>query len=109
MKRLLCLAAVLALAGCGDETSPGEATPAGASPPASAAPAGCAASGLDAMSTMAEFEKTLQAAKDAGKITLEQLLATREKLFQESQALAAKDDWAGYCKLIEDTRAALGL
>ena len=48
-------------------------------------------------------------AQKAGKLTVDQLTAARNKLYDETQAAAAKDDWAAYCKSIDDMRSELGL
>ncbi len=45
----------------------------------------------------------------AGTITLDQLTARRDKLFNETQSAQEKEDWTAYCKSIDDMRAELGL
>ena len=96
---------LLASAGCGDK--PPATTNDSTSPTASAAATGCAASGLDAMDALANFQLEMDAAQKAGKITLDQLTASRDKLFNQTQAASNKSDWAAYCKAIEDMRAEL--
>ncbi len=114
MKQVL-LAGVLALvvAGCGGgtgtKTETTAATPTGTGETTSAAAAGCTASGLDAMSALSDFQLEMGDAQKAGKLTVDQLTAARDKLFNETQAAQAKDDWAAYCKAIDDMRAELGL
>ncbi len=75
----------------------------------SVAAAGCTASGLDAVSTLSDFELEMDAAQKAGKTTTDQLLASRDKLFNQTQAASKDDDWATYCKAIDDMRTELGL
>jgi hypothetical protein len=48
-------------------------------------------------------------AQKAGKLTVDQLIAARNKLFDQTQAAATANDWAAYCKAIDDTRTELGL
>ena len=103
---------VLALAGCGQSKTASEATtepPDTTTPTSVAAAAGCTASGLDAMSALSDFELQMDAAQKAGKITTDQLLASRDKLFNQTQAASKDDDWATYCKAIDEMRAELGL
>lgn len=115
MKRLM-LAGLIALtvAGCGgskpaaESTAESPATSAAASE-ATAAASGCSASGLDAMTSLSDFQLELDKAQKEGKITLDQLLATRDKLFSQTQAAQEKEDWATYCKAIDDTRSELKL
>lgn len=112
MKRFLTVApivAALVLAGCGsgDKSSPG--TTGSPTATTSAAAAGCTASGLDAMTALSEFQLKMNEAQQAGKITVDQLVAARDKLFNQTQAAAANDDWAAYCKAIDDMRAELGM
>lgn len=112
MKQAL-LAGVVALviAGCGGgtETKTESTAPTSAGETTSAAAAGCTASGLDAMSALADFELKMGDAQKAGKLTVDQLTAARDKLYNQTQAAQAKDDWAAYCKAIDDMRAELGL
>jgi hypothetical protein len=70
--------------------------------------AGCggskpAASGPDAMTSLSDFQLELDKAQKEGKITLDQLLAARDKLFSQTQAAQEKEDWATYCQAIDDT------
>ena len=106
-------AAILALviAGCGGGTTSDTTTSPSAASPAetSAAASGCSAGGLDAMSALADFQLQIDDAQKAGKLTVDQLTAARDKLFNETQAAQAKDDWAAYCKAIDDMKAELGL
>jgi hypothetical protein len=76
---------------------------------ASAAARGCAASGLDAMTALSNFQLELDAAQKAGKITLDPLTASRDKLFNQTQAATKNGDWPAYCKAIDDMRAELKL
>lgn len=115
MKRL-ALAGLIALVvvGCGgskpaaESTAESPATPATSSE-ATAAASGCRASGLDAMTSLSDFQLELDKAQKEGKITLDQLLAARDKLFGQTQAAQEKEDWATYCQAIDDTRAELKL
>ena len=101
---------VLALAGCGGKTETNSTTsPASTSASTSAAASGCAASGLDAMTALSSFEMDMGKAQKDGKLTVDQLTAARDKLFNQTQAAADKDDWVAYCKAIDDVRAELGL
>lgn len=106
---------VMALAGCGggSKTDTGSTAPssssASSSASASAAASGCTASGLDAMTALSDFQLEMDNAQKAGKLTVDQLTAARDKLFNETQAAADKDDWAAYCKAIDDMRTELGL
>ncbi|MFN8226628.1 MAG: hypothetical protein U0R18_07875 [Mycobacterium sp.] len=106
-------AAILALviAGCGGGTTSDTTTSPSAASPAetSAAASGCSAGGLDAMSALADFQLQMDDAQKAGKLTVDQLTAARDKLFNQTQAAQAKDDWAAYCKAIDDMKAELGL
>ena len=61
------------------------------------------------MTALSEFELEMNDAQKAGKLTVDQLIAARNKLFDQTQAAAAKDDWAAYCTAIDDMRAELGL
>lgn len=109
------LAAVGTLSGCGggsNETasSAAESTSASASASTSAAAAsGCTASGLDAMTALSDFQLEMDDAQKNGQMTVDELTAARDQLFNETQAAAAKEDWAAYCKSIDDMRAELGL
>ncbi len=111
--KLALSAAILALviAGCGGGTTSDTKTSPSAASPAetSAAASGCSAGGLDAMSALADFQLQMDDAQKAGKLTVDQLTAARDKLFNETQAAQAKDDWAAYCKAIDDMKAELGL
>ena len=111
--KLALSAAILALviAGCGGgTTSDTKTSPAATSPTeTSAAASGCTAGGLDAMSALADFQLQMDDAQKAGKLTVDQLTAARDKLFNQTQAAQAKDDWAAYCKAIDDMKAELGL
>ena len=114
MKQAL-LAGLLALVitGCGGGAGTKTESPAATTPHSgqttSAAAGGCPASGLDAMSALDDFQLEMNDAQKAGKLTVDQLTAARDKLFNETQAAQAKDDWAAYCKAIDDMRAELGL
>jgi len=109
--RQALLAGVLALvlAGCGggteSKTESTAAAPTGAGETTSVTAGGCTASGLDAMTALADFQLKMK----AGKLTVDQLTAARDKLYNETQAAQAKEDWAAYCKAIDDMRAELGL
>jgi hypothetical protein len=48
-------------------------------------------------------------ARAGRQITVDQLTAARDKLFNQTQAAADKNDWVTYCKAIDDMRAELGL
>lgn len=103
---------VLALAGCGQSKTASEAateSPDTSTSTSVAAAAGCTASGLDARSALSEFELEMNAAQKTGTITTDQLLAARDKLFNQTQAASKDDDWPTYCKAIDDMRAELGL
>lgn len=112
MKRLAVAGLVaLVLAGCGGGSKP-EAESTAASPAAStttAAASGCTASGLDAMTALSDFQLAMDEAQKAGKLTVDQLIAARDKLFTATQAAADKEDWAAYCKAIDDMRTELAL
>ncbi|WP_059016981.1 hypothetical protein [Mycobacterium sp. M26] len=119
--KLLAAATLLALVlvGCGGGTksetsssassSAAESSAASETSSASATATGCTASGLDAMTALSDFELQMGDAQKAGKITVDQLTAARDKLFTETQAAADQKDWAAYCKAIDDMRAELGL
>lgn len=117
--KLLAAATLLALVlvGCGGGTKTENTTSASSSAPSSASSetstsataTGCTASGLDAMTALSDFELQMGDAQKAGKITVDQLTAARDKLFNQTQAAADKNDWAAYCKAIDDMRAELGL
>jgi hypothetical protein len=116
MKRLAfagLLALTLAFTGCGGGESVGKSSTSGASgSPATSettSASGCTAGGLDAMTALADFQLELDDAQKAGKITSDQLLEARDKLFKETQAAQANEDWAAYCKAIDDMRAELRL
>lgn len=102
------LAVALFLAGCGGGSEPTSSSSAPAES-SSAAASGCTAGGLDAMTALSDFELEMGEAAKAGKITNDQLLAARDTLFNTTQAALEKEDWATYCKAIDDTRAELGL
>jgi hypothetical protein len=112
--KLLVTAAllVLVLAGCGgggkSEIST-TASSASSTTSASAAAAGCTASGLDAMTALSDFQLEMDKAQKDGKLTVDQLTAARDKLFNQTQAASEKEDWAAYCKAIDDMRSELGL
>lgn len=61
------------------------------------------------MTVLSDFQLEMDKAEKDGKITTEQLLRWREKLFTETQAAQEKGDWEAYCKVIDDARADLGL
>lgn len=117
MKRLAStglMAVVLVLAGCGggsegsgSSSDTGSATSSAES--SAAAASGCSAGGLDAMTALSDFQLEMDQAQKDGKITTEQLIRSRDKLFNETQAAQEKSDWAAYCKAIDDTRAELGI
>ena len=122
MKRVLtAVLFTLLVAGCGGggtatETSMGapatsaEATSAaGTAETTTAAASGCTAGGLDAMSALADFQLQMDDAQKADKLTVDQLVAARDTLFNETQAAQAGEDWAAYCRSIDDMRAELGL
>lgn len=99
----------LTLAGCGGGGSTTDTAPATTTTTTSAAASGCSAGGLDAMTALSDFQLQMSDAQKAGKITVDQLLAARDKLFQATQAAQKANDWTAYCKAIDDTRAELGL
>jgi hypothetical protein len=100
----------LAVAGCGGGQTVTETTTGmSAETTTAAAASGCTASGLDAMTALSDFQLEMDAAQKAGKLTVDQLVAARDKLFNATQAAQDKDDWAAYCKAIDDMRAELGL
>ncbi|HNF04445.1 MAG TPA: hypothetical protein PKI02_04275 [Mycobacterium sp.] len=104
---------ILVLAGCGGATKTDTSTTASSSADStatsSATASGCTASGLDAMTALSSFEMDMGKAQKDGKITVDQLTAARDKLFNQTQAAADKNDWVTYCKAIDDMRAELGL
>ena len=107
---------VLVLAGCGggsktdsSSTASSASSPASSATSTSAAASGCTASGLDAMTALSNFQLEMNDAQKAGKLTVDQLTAARDKLFNQTEAAADKDDWAAYCKAIDDMRSELGL
>jgi hypothetical protein len=53
--------------------------------------------------------QNVRPAQKAGKLTVDQLTAARDKLYDQTQVAQADEDWAGYCKSIDDMRAELGL
>lgn len=114
MKRalLVCLFA-LALASCGQSTTTSESSPASkaetTAETTTAAASGCTASGLDAMTALSDFQLEMDDAQKAGKLTVDQLTAARDKLFNQTQAAQGKEDWTAYCKAIDDMRAELEL
>ena len=118
MKQLVAAGVMaFALAGCGGGGESASESSTG-SPPSSAtassesttaAATGCTAGGLDAMTALADFQLEMDDAQKSGKITIDQLTSSRNKLFNETQAAQEKEDWAAYCKAIDDTRAELGL
>ena len=90
--KLLASAALLALAltGCGGGGPASESSTASpsASPSAStatAAASGCTASGLDAMTALSDFQLEMNDAQRGGKLTVDQLTAARDKLFNQTQ------------------------
>ena len=56
------------------------------------------------MTALSDFELEMDAAHKAGKLTVDQLTASRDKLFEQTQAASGKEDWAAYCKAIDDMR-----
>ena len=110
---------ILTLAGCGgggktdSSTTPpssaGSSATSATTATSSATAAGCMAGGLDAMTALSSFEMDMGKAQQDGKLTVDQLTAARDKLFNQTQAAADKNDWAAYCKAIDDMRAELGL
>lgn len=102
---------VLLVAGCGGNKPATESTvePSATSATAPAESAGCTSSGLDAMTALSNFQLEMDAAQKAGKLTIDQLVAARDILYNETQAAAAKEDWTAYCKAIDSVRADLGL
>jgi hypothetical protein len=103
---------VLVLAGCGGGSkteSPTTTSSASSTTSASAAAAGCTASGLDAMTALSDFQLEMDKAQKDGKLTVDQLIAARDKLFNQTQAASEKEDWTAYCKAIDDMRSELGL
>ena len=61
------------------------------------------------MSALADFQLQMDDAQKAGKLTVDQLVAARDQLFNETQDAQASEDWAAYCRSIDDMRAELGL
>ena len=61
------------------------------------------------MTALSDFQLQMNAAQKAGKITVDQLIAARDKLFKETQAAQSANNWTAYCKAIDDMRAELGL
>lgn len=106
---------VLTLAGCGQSKPASESSPepaataASTEAPATAAASGCAAGGLDAMSALSDFQLEMDDAQKAGKLTTDELLAARDKLYNQTQAAYADSDWDTYCKAIDDMRTELGI
>ena len=60
------------------------------------------------MTALSDFQLQMNAAQKAGKITVDQLIAARDKLFKETQAAQSANNWTAYCKAIDDMRAELG-
>jgi len=87
---------ILVLAGCGGATKTDTSTTASSSADStatsSATASGCTASGLDAMTALSSFEMDMGKAQKDGKITVDQLTAARDKLFNQTQAAADKND-----------------
>lgn len=115
LRAIVAVVAALVLAGCAGNTETSQTSEAAESAATSssesttAAALGCSASGLDAMTALSDFELQMDAAQKAGKMTVDQLLASRNKLYEQTQAASGKQDWAAYCKAIDDMRAELGL
>ena len=118
MKQLVTAGvAALVLAGCGGGTEAAAESSAGAaaasatgsSESTTVAATACTGSGLDAMTTLADFQLEMDDAQKSGKITLDQLTSARDKLYNEKQAAQEKEGWTAYCKAIDDTRAELEL
>ena len=116
MKRAIVAAvAALVCAGCAGNTETTQTSEAAehadhpSSASTTAAASECTGSGLDAMPALSDFELEMDAAQKNGKITLDQLLASRNKLYEQTQAASGKQDWTAYCKAIDDMRAELGL
>ncbi len=114
MYRLIIASLIaVAVAGCGGaKNSPSTSTaasPSGSVSSAAPAAAGCTASGLDAMTALSDFENQMNAAQKAGKFSVDTLIASRNKLFDQTQAASAKEDWTAYCKAIDDMRTELGM
>src|SRR5262245_9233532 len=103
MKRMI-IAAVTAivLAGCGGNSGstqtsePAEAAGQTSSESTTAAASGCTSSGLDAMTALSDFELEMDAAQKSGKLTVDQLTASRDKLFEQTQAASGREDWTAY-------------
>lgn len=112
MKKLFIVATVvLTIAGCGGNKS-ATTTVEDTSAPASSQSvkaSGCTASGLDAMSALSDFQLEMDRAQKAGTLTVDQLIASRDKLFTQTQAAQQTSDWVSYCKAIDDMRTELGL
>jgi peroxiredoxin len=119
---IAALAVVAALAGCGGgsgetASSSAETAATSSSSPGSssvadtptAAASGCTASGLDAMTALSDFQLEMDDAQKNGQMTVDELTAARDRLFNETQAAAEKEDWVAYCTSIDDMRAELGL
>jgi FlaG/FlaF family flagellin (archaellin) len=117
MKRLVLaamLAIVVALPSCGSSTTESTTSAASSAPTSDATSetstaSGCSGSGLDAMTALSDFQLEMDAAQKEGTLTLDQLTAARDTLFNETQAAAEKEDWTAYCKSIDDMRTELGL
>ena len=102
----------LAVAGCGGGATNTDAPTTSAQTTVettSAAASGCTASGLDAMTALANFQLQMDEAQKSGKLTIDQLTAARDKLYNQTQSAQADENWAAYCKAIDDMRVELGL
>ncbi len=60
------------------------------------------------MSALADFQLEMDSAQKSGKLTVDQL-AARDRLYNETQAAQANEDWTAYSKSIDDMRAELGV
>ncbi|MFV8162598.1 hypothetical protein ACNQVK_10930 [Mycobacterium sp. 134] len=116
MKRALLAGLVaLTVAGCSQSADTSESSTMQKAPAVvettteTATASGCTASGLDAMTALSDFQLEMDDAQKAGKLTVDQLTAARDKLFNQTQEAQGKEDWAAYCKSIDDMRTELGL